>query len=248
MDSLQIFVISWAGQHSSAAKISNKLLADGWSVTIIDSDPSLNPDCDEIIVSEAKKIRRPNNLFWADKFLACLEQNRSSLMLVIHADTHCDNWSLLVKTCFDTMNEIPNIGVWAPFIDNTPYHLSNTKIATIDGSQMHLVTETDGIIFCIRKEMVERLKGVDYSKNTYGWGIDSLFNAISYACNRISVVDSEILVSHSLSRGYDAERAYFLRHDFLKEHLSPAEWAINTIFERSIDVNKQIALKLPKID
>ena len=216
MSSPHIFIISWAGQHHNAILIADKLAMDGWSVNIIYSDP----DPTLTLVGPWISTKRPNDLFWADKFKACLENFHSNLMLVIHADTQCDDWSLLVKKCLETMDANSSIGVWAPLIDNTPFHVDKTTIAKIAQTRLHIVCQTDGLIFCLRSSIVDRMRQVNYSKNTYGHGIDFIFIAHTYSSGMLAIVDTSLPIKHASKRGYDSTDATNNMSEFLNEHFT----------------------------
>lgn len=220
--SLQIFIISWACQHDNALLIANKLAGDGWSVNIIYSDP--NPAL--ALKGNWISTKRPNDLFWADKFKGCLENFNADLMLVIHADTLCDDWSLMVKKCFETMHTDLTIGVWAPLIDNTPFHANNTTVGKIAGTSLHIVCQTDGIIFCLRSSIVDRMRYVDYSKNIYGFGIDYIFITNAYSSGKLAVIDTSVVINHSFKRGYDSSIAISTMTKFLSENLTFTENAL----------------------
>ena len=66
MKTLQVFVISWAGQHDNAVAIADAISSSPHPVAIVYSDP--NPQLK--LVTTSKVITRSNELFWADKFQA----------------------------------------------------------------------------------------------------------------------------------------------------------------------------------
>ena len=89
MHGIHVFIISWAGQHDKAASIAGAVRGVAGKVSLVYSDPdpnlALEVDC--------SLIRRPDELFWGDKFRACLDAFDADLMLVIHADCKCEDWS-----------------------------------------------------------------------------------------------------------------------------------------------------------
>src|SRR5687768_15605602 len=110
---MDVFVISWAGRHQDAIAIIKQL--QRYSPKVVYSDPS--PDLVPAFPSSA--IRRPNHLFWGDKFQACLNATTSDMMLVIHADCRCHKWDQLVQRFADCSARNPDVGVWAPSIEGT---------------------------------------------------------------------------------------------------------------------------------
>lgn len=67
--SLHVMVISWPGQHENAVRIANELAGCAEHVSIVysDPDPQLEPR------AACELIRRPNHLFFGDKFKACVD-------------------------------------------------------------------------------------------------------------------------------------------------------------------------------
>ena len=122
--SVHSFVISWYGKHDNAEKIIRAITPASDSVTAIYSDPDNNlyPQF------SCQAIRRPNYLFFGDKFQACIDAFDSDVMLLIHADCDCDNWSEIPARCRDAVENIPNIGVWAPTIDFNYWSVERTEI------------------------------------------------------------------------------------------------------------------------
>ena len=115
--SIHVFIISWKGMHSNASNIASQVGEACNKLTIVYSDPDPHYQFDE----KFRTVRRPNDLFWGDKFSACLQVFDEDLMLVIHADCSCSDWRALVVRCHEDMMRRPTIGVWAPLIDWTPY-------------------------------------------------------------------------------------------------------------------------------
>lgn len=223
---MHIFIISWPGVHPKAHLIANALAAQPRKVSIVFSDEDANVF--EGVSCEV--ISRPNHLFWADKFSACLENLQAERMLVIHADCSCENWIDLLEKAESTMNRIPKIGVWAPLIDNSSFGLQRSFIADIANESLKIVSNTDGIIFALEESIIQRMQQADYSENLYGWGIDSMFSACAYTKNLLAVVDTSIEVKHPVSTGYQQQIAYEQWRQFLKQ-LTTDEMAIYTMAE-----------------
>ena len=127
MLSMHLFIISWEGQHEKAISIAKSIFSATNQISIVYSDPNsdltLDVDC--------QCIRRPNELFWGDKFKACLDVCNSDLMVVIHADCDCEDWSFLVHKCRSAMDQNPIIAVWAPLIDWTQWNIHRTRLYEI---------------------------------------------------------------------------------------------------------------------
>jgi len=212
---IHVFIISWKGKHEDAVFIANKISLVANKITIVYSDP----DPDFLLDVPYVLIKRPNDLFWADKFQSSLYTCNDDIMLVIHADCKCDDWEGLVIRCNEIFSRNKDIGVWAPKIEGTPHYLQRTKIASINYKDLSLslVAQTDGIVFALSQPILNRMKKVNYANNKYGWGIDWIFCCAAYAFNLLVVVDEKYTVIHSLQRGYDTRQAFLDMHTFLKQ-------------------------------
>lgn len=215
---IQAYVISWSGQHENAIHIASKLNTVLNKVSIVYSDP----DEDFVPNASCKLIKRSNELFWGDKFKACVDTCDAELLLIIRADCTCENWALLAKKCMIAFETNESIGVWAPKIENTPLNIVLTKVSEIKDTSLSVVTNTDGIVFCLSNPIKERMRKADYSNNIYGLGINSMFCAAAFVQNKLVVVDDSILVAHDPTSDYPNGNANRQKIDFL-EQLSPTE-------------------------
>jgi len=213
MTSLHVFIISWAGQHENAIKISNEVLATKNTVSIVYSDPDpelrLNATC--------QLIKRPNELFWENKFKSCLDVCGDNPILIIHADRKCDDWSVVVESCLNSTSKDKRIGVWAPNISGTYYDLDMVRIGDISDSNLKVVALTDAIIFYLSSDVVARMRKINYNDNPFGWGIDILFCAYAHVLDYLVVMDEDIRVIHPKLRGYDDDKARSGMMNFAKQ-------------------------------
>jgi len=205
------FIISWHGMHENAKLIAQQLLNSVDQLTVIYSDPNEQID----INFGCEKIKRPNHLFWGDKFKTCIENFNSDLILIIHADCEHSNWSLIAQEFLLAMNKYPIIGVWSPLIDHTFYTLEKTSVGKMNDSNHIIVAQTDAIVFGFRNETVSRMKLVNYDSNIYGWGIAYLIVTHVYTNKKIAIVDKSLKIKHPLSRGYPTNDAFGQMQDFL---------------------------------
>jgi hypothetical protein len=213
MTLINIYIISWKGFHENAMKISERLKNKSANIRIIYSDP----DPYFFIDKDFKSIKRPNELFWGDKFEACLSNCDSDFMLIIHADCECDDWENLYERCKSAILSYPVIGVWAPLINWVQIELEKTRIFKIESTSLNIVAQTDAIVFCLSRPIINRLKLARYKENIYGWGIDTMAVNCAYVNNMIAVIDDGVLVSHPKSRGYPTELALPQCNEFLKQ-------------------------------
>lgn len=212
MKSLHIFIISWAGQHANAAAIAKAVSKGPHEVTIVysDDDPEFKP------ATSCQVLKRPNDLFWADKFKTCIEACTGELMMVIHADCSCKDWWGLVSKGYEATSTMPNGGLWAPTIEGTPWPLTRTELVTLNHTPISIVAQTDALVFCITKPLIERMRSANYDKNLYGWGIDWMLISHAYATGRLAVIDRSVVVTHPYAeRGYKDSMAQAQMDEFL---------------------------------
>jgi hypothetical protein len=233
--SVHSFVISWYGKHGNAEKIIRAITAASDLVTVIYSDPDNNlyPKF------SCRAVRRPNNLFFGDKFQACIDAFDSDVMLLIHADCDCDNWSEIPERCRHAAENIPNIGVWAPTIDFNYWSVERTEIDRIPNTSLSVVVHTDAIVVGLTRLIVERMRKADLEGNVYGWGIDPMFNYHTYAIGKISVIDRSLLVRHPSGTQYSWDAATAQQAEFLKQ-LTPAERAQSDLLDAVVRVRNRI--------
>lgn len=213
MQGIHVFIISWTGQHENAASIAGMVQRVADKVTIVYSDPNQNLTLD----AACAQVRRPNDLFWGDKFRACLDTFDSELMLVIHADCKCEDWPDLVQKCRATMEANATIGVWAPQIQGANMDIRITHIASIDATPLLVVAQTDAIVFALSKPVVARMQLSNYERNIFGWGIDDMASAFCFSRGMLVVVDRSLLVEHPVSCGYSKKVAESQKAEFLKQ-------------------------------
>lgn len=210
---MNVFIISWQGQHENAILIYKQISRTNSKVSIVYSDP----DPKLVLNAPCELIRRPNELFWEDKFKACLDSTGNNGMLVIHADCNCEDWGFLVNRCININQGVKNIGVWAPKIDGTFWNLKVLGIAKIEKFDLVISTLTDGIVFYLSPKIIERMQQFKYGNNKFGWGIDSAFCATSFVNNKLVVIDTAVNVFHPQKIGYDSLQAKNLKNTFINQ-------------------------------
>ena len=216
--SIYTFVISWFGKHDNANRIAKAVVPASNSVTVVYSDPGGNLSRKFFCPS----IERPNDSFFSDKFRACIDSCDADIILIIHADCQCDHWHKIPAHCKRTIEENPDIGVWAPMIDFSDWGLERTEIDKIPDSSFSIVAQTDGIVVGLTRQIVDRMRKVNLANNVYGWGIDLMYNYYTYSIGKISVVDRSLFVRHPDRTQYSTEAAFAEQREFMKQ-LTPAE-------------------------
>lgn len=201
--SLHVMVISWPGQHENAARIANELAGCAEHVSIVYSDPDsqLEPR------AACELIRRPNHLFFGDKFKACVDFCRGDLMLLIHADCTCDDWQGLLGKCRHAYSLDLNVGIWSPLVNYTAFDLALTEVVAIGNSSLSTVVFVDAIVWCISAPIIGRMRQLRFDDNIYGWGVSPLGCAYALSHNMTIVVDKSVPVSHPRESGYSVAEA-----------------------------------------
>lgn len=202
MKSIHLFIISWPGQHLKALAIANSLQNVCENITIVYSDN------DEQSVADGlwKKIRRKEPSFWSDKFQTAIHLCNSEIMVVIHADCTCSNWTLLLSKIHEAMQN-PKISVYSPYVLGSPWSLKYTQLMDQDKTSLKNVALVDALVFALKKPIIMRMRELNYSSNTYGWGIDWFFTCASYALGYRVVMDTSIRVLHKVGTGYNQNQA-----------------------------------------
>ncbi len=104
-------------------------------MSIVYSDP--NPEYSPKV--SCRLIKRPNELFWSDKFKACLDASECEHLLIIHADCKYNNWLNVVFKYDEAIQKINNLGIWAPEVNFTPYSLDITSLITATDANYQIV-------------------------------------------------------------------------------------------------------------
>lgn len=219
MKTLNVFIISWAGQHQSASEIALCFLRRNIDATIVFSDP--NPNLQ--FTGGLRTIRRPDNLMWADKLSVCLNACRADLMLVIHADCHSDDYVRLVDQCVAAFSTYDHLSVWSANVDGTYWNLSRTQIANIANSNLTTVSTIDFLVFALDRLAITRLKAADLTGNAIGWGMDLLACSWAHKQNRLVCVDRSTNVKHRIGSGYNVEEARGMSDTFIKQNFDTIE-------------------------
>ncbi len=233
--SIHTFVISWVGKHDNAERIAKAVASTSDFVTVVFSDPdrNLTPDFSCAV------MRRSNDLFFGDKFRACIDSCEADVLLLIHADCDCDRWSAVPEHCRRAVEQNSNIGVWAPLIDFTDWGLDRTEIDKIPNSPFSIVAQTDAVVFGLTGKIVDRMRSANLDGNVYGWGTDHMYNYYAYSIGLISVVDRSIFVRHPHGTQYSYADAGAMQIEFLKQ-LTPTEREQSRLLEGIVRVRDRI--------
>ena len=210
---ISIFIISWMGQHENAAVIANQLNDIKDQVSIIYSDP----DPEYSLKVSCKSIKRSNELFFGDKFKACLDNCAGENLLLIHADCKCNNWINLIKKYDKAIKQLGNLGVWSPLVDFTKLDLKAVSLLSINNSYYEVCCQIDGQVLGLSKAIQNRMKLADYQFNIYGWGIGRMIACFALSINQLLIVDKSIQVEYPKTKGYCEPDARDQRDLFLRQ-------------------------------
>jgi hypothetical protein len=206
---LNIYVISWPGFHEKAAAIAKDLmLAHGRDLAVVYSSLEGEPEPK----FPCRAIKRPQALFWADKFRACVDDAKSGNLMVIHADCTTASWNKLIARCRKAFEQVKEMGVWSPLISGSRHELKYVELSEIDGTDYAIVAQSDAIVFALAAPIVDRIRRLDYSQNLLGWGIDTIMNCCCHCLGWLSLIDRGVAVTHPQGSGYtqaDAVQQFF---------------------------------------
>ena len=200
---IEAFIISWEGKQLDALNIA-EVISKEIETTVIDSNKKEQPFAESGRFSW-KHVS--NDMFYGKKFQTSLDLLKDdSHMLQIQADAECADWIGLIRQLKTDLLLHPEIGVWSPLIDFTPYALEDVELNPA-GRPLSSVIQTDGIVWAIHSSICKRLKSLDYAKNNLGWGIDWAAICMSRASGRIVVCNQDVFVRHPRGPGYDTTEA-----------------------------------------
>ena len=205
LNRVKVYIISWPGFHDKALKIANELIQHTSLIKIVYSDHDVADPWQSKTPCET--VRRSQDLFFSDKFKACLDDSQLQTMLVIHADAECLDWGQLLEKYQQLSESKLKWGVYAPNIKGSSSELHVSKLGKVANSSYAIVSLTDSIVFGLHPSVIKRLSEVDLSQNIYGWGIDVLFCAISRSFHLFNLVDESVEVTHPKGTGYSVALA-----------------------------------------
>jgi hypothetical protein len=170
----------------------------------------------------------PNAFFYGRKFRETLALFRGDIMLHLHADASTDDWASVITSVERCYAEIPDLEVWASGIDASP--LPDRQVAAGRASLpgVEIVYRTDSIVWAITARCVERFRALDFDCNNLGWGLDLVAAAFAHTHRRLAVRDTNVVVKHPLTTGYD-------RREAARQEI---------VFFRQLELGEQLQLQL----
>ncbi|QPZ92878.1 hypothetical protein [Thioclava electrotropha] len=206
-------IIAWSGWIEAAQSICAAIepVVDNLSTIWSDAQP-------EDQTGPGEWIRVPNEQFFGPKLSKGLDVASGQHVLLIHADTKCDDWARLVRRCKAAFVSYPEIGVWAPAIENTFWAPEVVALSRLPGKLgLHTAAHTDGIIVAFSPEIVQRLSELGPENNNLGWGVDHAAVAYTRCKGKLVVYDPDVSVWHNPSTGYNGKEAEWQMQSFLTQ-------------------------------
>jgi len=241
---MQLFValISWQGQTDAVQRIAKVVHPHADDLVVIYSNAAETPE-----IGPGNWHQMPNSAFFGAKFRAALDLYSGGVFLLIHADTDFADWPGLLARCRNLFRDHPGLGLWSPDFDQTHWTNARVLFGPGPGPDLLLVAQTDGIVLALAPRVVERLRRLDYSANTLGWGIDWAASAYCHSHNLMVCRDTRMVVTHSTSRGYGFFTAFDQGTAFLgqltileRHHLSLLQAHVHARIAREHPVPRRI--------
>jgi hypothetical protein len=209
---IHAFVISWDGHREKAEKIAASIREATSFLTVIYSNHAN--------VSEGGSgewVQVPDEFFYGRKFRECLGRFRGDIMLQIQADAECDNWIEVIRSIEKCYSSMPALEIWCPEVDYSYWSTEMVSIGRTRHPGVHLIVQSDGVVWSLTRRSVERLKQLDFEQNNLGWGIELV--AISFAfCNKLLAVrDTNVKIKHPKSTGYSVPLAREQQNRFRRQ-------------------------------
>jgi hypothetical protein len=224
---LHIVVFCWPRVYDNVIHICQSVNNLGHRVTVIDA--SGRAPCE---IRNCHWVSINSDWYYGSKFYYAAKLFDGDLLLQIQGDAYSDNWEAVIAACLERFAAFPHLGVWSPEFDNTGWPTRNVFLGPIPGSDLAIVSQTDCIVWALRREVVDFLLRLDYTDNNLGWGIDWAAMVGVYGRALIAVRDQRITISHAAGKGYEVEEAYRQMFAFLNQ-LTPPQKALLAVILKS---------------
>lgn len=235
------FIFNWVGQYQSALRIETKLNKVFEDVTVVNSDD--NHKC-----SHWHNIG--DESFFTAQWFKCLELYDSSKVLFhVQADTQYDHWDQLVSDASYYMNKY-NAGIYYPRVTNVEWSEDSTteiKGFDIKDSNIKFIANGDETVWFIHPKIIKyfmdhNLKS-HFINNRIGWGWDIVFCGISHILGMPVIRDSNHIIEHKKSRGYQNKEALIQLNNLINSLPFELRWYARTsrIDQRRIFLKKYLS-------
>ena len=144
----------------------------------------------------------PNTKYFGRKFAEALASCGSDVLQIIQADAVFADWSQIVERCQSRFGQRPQLGLWAPRVDYSPWTPSRVDIRPLIDQGLTAVAQTDGVVLAFSSAAMNRLRQLDYACNNLGWGIDWVAICHCYVHGLEVMREDGQTILHPPSRGY----------------------------------------------
>jgi hypothetical protein len=180
---IYLYIFNWKKVSTNSLELYKKIAPIIQNTVIINCDESL------ILDSGIQHIQLDDSHYYGSQYNHAIKHvDSTSIMCVIVGDNISDNnFDMIFRNAIHAFNTYTT-GVFAPN-DKRSYH--NKKIRTIKDS-LYVVENTDCGFWFLHPTLVAKLRNIEYSKCTYGWGIDIITMKESMKQNLLIIQDYSI--------------------------------------------------------
>ena len=216
------FLFNWEGNFKSARTIEMSLHGIFEDVTVINSDDSNR-------LFHWKNIGEKS--FFTAQWFKCLDLHKSNKILFhVQADTQYDHWDQLVVDALHYMKKY-KAGIYYPRVTNVEWSEDHTtEIKGLPTSDLNIkyIANGDETVWFIHPKIIDYFKAQDLQKyfagNRIGWGWDVIFCGISYILGMPVIRDSNHVIDHAKSRGYNNSEAQSQFDDLINQLPFELRW------------------------
>jgi len=209
--SVEAFVLAWPGNEKSAQCIQNEVRPCVDSVTVLYNSPTPLSD---VKVPEGW-IDLGGDAYFAAKFEHARQVARSDVQIFIPADCHVENWANLISRCRSAFAQSTKLAIWAPHTAGTAWTPERTMLRKHSRSTLS-VTAVDSLIWALKGSFLKNLPDLDFSNNTFGWGIETAVAAEAHRSGKLIVLDTSLTYGHVRGSAYNANHAERGEIDFFR--------------------------------
>jgi len=216
------FIFNWNGYFDSAKFLESTLYQLCDRVNVINSDDN-NKSSDWHNIGDES--------FFTAQWFKCLEvYEQGSTLFHVQADTQYEDWGSLIQDAKHYMLKY-NAGIYYPRVTNVEWSKDNsTEIigVNLEDKNLKLIANGDETVWFIHPKIIDYFKENDLQKhfigNRIGWGWDVVFCGISYILGMPVVRDSNHVVEHEKSRGYNNSEAQDQLHYLINQLPFELRW------------------------
>lgn len=206
----EVFVLAWPGNEELARRIVDEVGPFVSSIRVLYNSGAEN------------KYLPPGwfnlgaDAYFGKKFAHIIENGRSDVQLLVPADCTVADWKKLLATCSSAFERHDRLAIWAPHTEGTAWTLDRTCLRRVSRTTFS-VTTVDSLIWALKGPFLRSLPKLDFSSNTFGWGIETAVAAEAHLQGKLVLVDTSITFSHVRGSAYSSDLAEQTEINFLQE-------------------------------